>query len=97
MNLLRKQDVMQCGAMSDSAWQALCSQLEEAHAQRPAPLEILDCGFCKTKWVLVCVSEAECERWWELLRGSVRWAYTTVEKHRAEGEKLTQLRATTAF
>ena len=78
-------------------WQALCSQLEEAHAQRPAPLEIHDCGFCKTKWVLVCVSEAECERWWELLRGSVRWAHTTVEKHRAEGEKLTQLRATTAF
>ena len=52
---------MQCGAMSDSAWQALCSQLEEAHGQCPAPLEILDCAFCKTKWVLVCVSEAECD------------------------------------
>jgi hypothetical protein len=86
------------GALCEHQWEALCNSLEEEYAERPQAVELGSEGggvtWSAVKWMLVCVSEAECDAWFERLKKAVLWSNKVVEDHRRAGATRQRLRAT---
>jgi hypothetical protein len=89
---------MEFGALREHQWEAMCNRLEEEHAVRPEQFELGAEGggatWCASKWMLVCVSEEECDVWFERLKKAVLWSNKVVEEHRKAGATRARLRNT---